>query len=346
MSCGHETEINTFDVNEPDWIKNFLSHEFKYKPGTCFMYNTAGTNMLCAALKRRTGENLFEYLTPRLFEPLGMENIECFRLPDGIEMGGAGSRLKTEDMARFILFVSRHGKWEGKQLLNAESFRNMASANQVSTISPANNADNPDWRCGYGFQFWRCVPEHVFRADGAFGQYGVVFEDERHRAHFAEFLLQSAGAADLRVGGVACRLSRTRRRCRESPMAHVLKKRLEKAEITPMLSFRNPWSEKEIEGKKFAFTEGSSGACRFHRRCVDCGPQGGVTKTLRFESAPKKQISFSSRITANLRRRLAFRVTSRALRSAAGTRALWVAGAVTSALSSKFAVRNPQAADE
>lgn len=66
MSCGHETEINTFDVNEPDWIKNFLSHEFKYKPGTCFMYNTAGTNMLCAALKRRTGENLFEYLTPRL----------------------------------------------------------------------------------------------------------------------------------------------------------------------------------------------------------------------------------------------------------------------------------------
>lgn len=43
MSCGHETEINTFDVNEPDWIKNFLSHEFKYKPGTCFMYNTAGT---------------------------------------------------------------------------------------------------------------------------------------------------------------------------------------------------------------------------------------------------------------------------------------------------------------
>ena len=28
------------------------------------------------------------------------------------------------------------------------------------------------------FQFWRCVPEHVFRADGAFGQYGVVFEDK------------------------------------------------------------------------------------------------------------------------------------------------------------------------
>ena len=224
MSCGHETEINTFDVNEPDWIKNFLSHEFKYKPGTCFMYNTAGTNMLCAALKRRTGEDLFEYLTPRLFEPLGIENIECFRLPDGIEMGGAGSRLKTEDMARFILFVSRHGKWEGKQLLNAEWF-DMASANQVSTISPANNADNPDWRCGYGFQFWRCVPEHVFRADGAFGQYGVVFEDKD-----TVLILQSSSSnqqEQLTCAWEALLPAITdEETLPESPMAHVLKKHL------------------------------------------------------------------------------------------------------------------------
>ena len=286
MSCGHETEINTFDVNEPDWIKNFFSHEFKYKPGTCFMYNTAGTNMLCAALKRRTGENLFEYLTPRLFEPLGMENIECFRLPDGIEMGGAGSRLKTEDMARFILFVSRHGKWEGKQLLNAEWF-DMASANQVSTISPANNADNPDWRCGYGFQFWRCVPEHVFRADGAFGQYGVVFEDKD-----TVLILQSSSSnqqEQLTCAWEALLPAITdEETLPESPMAHVLKKRLEKAEITPMLSSRNPWSEKEIEGKKFAFTEEVPGLVDFIGGVWIVAPQGGVTKTLRFEFAPEK----------------------------------------------------------
>ena len=79
------------------------------------MYNTAGTNMLRAALKRRTGENLFGVPSAASFEPLGMENIECFRLPDGIEMGGAGSRLKTEHGALYFVCF-RHGKWEGKQL--------------------------------------------------------------------------------------------------------------------------------------------------------------------------------------------------------------------------------------
>lgn len=175
-------------------------------------------------------------------------------------------------MARFILFVSRHGKWEGKQLLNAEWF-DMASANQVSTISPANNADNPDWRCGYGFQFWRCVPEHVFRADGAFGQYGVVFEDKD-----TVLILQSSSSnqqEQLTCAWEALLPAITdEETLPESPMAHVLKKRLEKAEITPMLSSRNPWSEKEIEGKKFAFTEEVPGLGRFHRRCVDCGPAG------------------------------------------------------------------------
>ena len=268
MSCGHETEINTFDVNEPDWIKNFLSHEFKYKPGTCFMYNTAGTNMLCAALKRRTGENLFEYLTPRLFEPLGIENIECFRLPDGIEMGGAGSRLKTEDMARFILFVSRHGKWEGKQLLNAEWF-DMASANQISTISPANNEDNPDWRCGYGFQFWRCVPEHVFRADGAFGQYGVVFEDKD-----TVLILQSSSSnqqEQLTCAWEALLPAITDEETQpERPLAHVLKKRL------------------DIAGKICAFREVVPGLVDFIVGVWSVAPKGCVKKTLRFEFAPEK----------------------------------------------------------
>lgn len=142
------------------------------------------------------------------------------------------------------MFVSRHGKWEGKQLLNAEWF-DMASANQISTISPANNADNPDWRCGYGFQFWRCVPEHVFRADGAFGQYGVVFEDKD-----TVLILQSSSSdqqEQLTCAWEALLPAITdEETLPESPMAHVLKKRLEKAEITPMLSSRNPWSEKRL----------------------------------------------------------------------------------------------------
>jgi len=288
MSCGHETEIRTFDVNEPDWVKAFLAHEFKYKPGTCFMYNTAGTNMLCAVLKRRTGQDLFEYLTPRLFTPLGISNVECFKLPDGIEMGGAGSRLKVEDMARFILFVSQKGVWDGEQLLKAEWFE-MASALQVPNVTPAYDSANPDWRCGYGFQFWRCVPENVYRADGAFGQYGIVFEDKD-----TVLILQSAAAnqqVQLTCAWEALLPAITdEESLPECPCAEVLKTRLENAEITPMLSMRNAGSEQKYGGKVYVPTEKMAGLADFIGGIWIVWPQGGETKSLRVEFAADKAL--------------------------------------------------------
>ena len=57
MSCGHETGLSWADRDpDPDWIRAFLHHEFKYEPGTTVMYNTACTNMLCAILGKKTGQ--------------------------------------------------------------------------------------------------------------------------------------------------------------------------------------------------------------------------------------------------------------------------------------------------
>lgn len=182
MGCGHDDEIPNLGVDSDNWIRCFLSHSFVHKPGTKFVYNTAGTNMLVAVLQRKTGKNLMEYLEPRLFAPLGMNGVSCFKLPDGTDIGGAGSRLTTENMARFTQFVANGGSWDGKQLLSSEWFQ-MASSKQID------NAPNwdPNWEAGYGFQFWRCTPKNTFRGDGAFGQFGVVCQDEE-----AVFVVQSA----------------------------------------------------------------------------------------------------------------------------------------------------------
>ena len=105
MGCGHETEINGLD---PDWIRHFLAHPFLHKPGTFYKYNTAGTNMLAAVLKRKTGQDVTEFLRPRLLESLGITEITCAHLPDedSVELGGGGMKLRTEDMAKFILNYS------------------------------------------------------------------------------------------------------------------------------------------------------------------------------------------------------------------------------------------------
>lgn len=170
MGCGHETEIDLFRESD-SWITDFLHHPFVHTPGTHFMYNTAGTNMLCAILQRKTGQNLTAFLEPRLFAPLGIAGAKCFTLANGIEAGGFGYKLKTEDMARFTEFVRCKGSWQGKQLLRADWFAR-ATAKQISNAG----GDLPDWSAGYGYQFWQCAPAGVFRGDGAFGQYGIVMQ--------------------------------------------------------------------------------------------------------------------------------------------------------------------------
>ena len=75
-------------------------------------------------------------------------------------------------MARFVQFVANQGQWEGRQLLKPEWFQ-QATSKQIENRGAGWGGD-PDWQQGYGFQFWRCEPEGVFRGDGAFGQYGVV----------------------------------------------------------------------------------------------------------------------------------------------------------------------------
>ena len=175
MSCGHETEI---DMESPDWIREFLQHPFLHEPGTFYKYNTAGTNMLAAVLKRKTGCDVTEFLKPRLLEPLGITSLTCSKCqgPEAVEMAGGGMRMTTEDMARFIYFVLNRGRWEGRQLLEEEWF-DLACTKQIETAGDS-EGHVKEWAYGYGFQCWMCRTPGSFRADGAFGQFGVVLPDK------------------------------------------------------------------------------------------------------------------------------------------------------------------------
>lgn len=245
MGCGHESEITWGSGGDTDWVKTFLHHPFVYEPGSHFLYNTAGTNMLCAILKRKTGLSLTEFLKPRLFEPLGMGEIKCVTLPDGTEMGGAGLSVNIEEMARFVQFVANKGSWEGKQLLNGEWF-DMATSKQIENAGAGWGGD-PDWQAGYCFQFWRCAPRGVFRGDGAYGQYGVVMTEQD-----AVLVIQSAS---MKLQAVLTAVwEKLPPQMQDGPLPedqrayHMLEKRLEKLELNPMLSIHNPGAEASLDG--------------------------------------------------------------------------------------------------
>ena len=117
MSAGMDPDP-TFKIvaNDSNWVKSFLKVPVVHKPGTKFLYNTLATYILSAMVQQATGEKVIDYLKPRLFEPLAIEGMDWEVDPHGINCGGWGLRLKTEDMAKFGLLFLQKGKWNGKQL--------------------------------------------------------------------------------------------------------------------------------------------------------------------------------------------------------------------------------------
>jgi len=114
---------------------------------------------------------VLDYLTPRLFEPLGIAPPRWDQSPDGVSLGGYGLYLRTEEIARFGQLLLQEGTWKNSQLVPVEWIQ-QATAMQVS------NGTNPssDWNQGYGFQFWRCR-HNAFRGDGKDGQFCVVLPE-------------------------------------------------------------------------------------------------------------------------------------------------------------------------
>ena len=170
MCTGHTEEIinGALGFNGPNWVRTFLAQPVADPPGSHFVYNTPATYMLSAILQKQTGVKLVDYLRPRLFEPLGIENPIWEEDPRGINVGGYGLQVRTEDIARFGQLYLQKGVWGGKRLVSAEW---VEAATSVQ-IQNAPNA-NPDWAQGYGYQFWRGRHDS-YRGDGAFGQYCVV----------------------------------------------------------------------------------------------------------------------------------------------------------------------------
>lgn len=178
MSTGHDTDSTPALRNsaETNWVKSFLAFPVEHEPGTFFVYNSGATYMLSAIIQKLTGENVLTYLTPRLFKPLNIVGADWEVDPNGINTGGWGLRLKTEDIAKFGQLLIRKGMWNGKRLL-AENWIKDATSFQVQSKGGSRKKEENDWLQGYGYQFWRCRHD-AFRGDGAYGQYCIVLPKE------------------------------------------------------------------------------------------------------------------------------------------------------------------------
>ncbi|QYR24117.1 beta-lactamase family protein [Paenibacillus sp. sptzw28] len=174
MGTGHneDTLSNLLQSEDGNWTKAFLHAPALHVPGTHFIYNSGASYMLSAILHKVTGQNLLEYLQPRLFEPLGINGATWETCPKGICFGGWGLSVTTEDIAKLGQLYLQKGVWNEQRLL-PEKWVDEATSKQISNGDGGAN----DWAQGYGYQFWLCR-HGVIRGDGAFGQFCIVMPEQ------------------------------------------------------------------------------------------------------------------------------------------------------------------------
>lgn len=139
-----------------------------HPPGSRWNYNTAETNLIGLVVERATDRTLADYLSRKVWQPLGMER-DAIWVTDitGQEIGGGGLVAALRDLARFGQFVLNDGMIDGRHVVPAGWFRDAGTQ----------QADFGSTTSAYGYQWW-IYPDGSFAGAGIFGQ-GLFIDRNR-----------------------------------------------------------------------------------------------------------------------------------------------------------------------
>lgn len=137
-------------------LRYALARPFKVDPGTDFNYNGGLTQVLAAVLVRATNMSLQEYARTKLFEPLGITDVEWVGDLAGMPAAASGLRLRARDLAKIGSLYVNGGKWNGKQVIPAK-WVDLSTRRQFR-FGPRTGADKGG-EFGYGYFWWySCYP--------------------------------------------------------------------------------------------------------------------------------------------------------------------------------------------
>lgn len=150
-----------------DWPD--LAQEFLARPsaGRVFHYSTASTYTAMRALAAVVGD-VRDWLLPRLFEPLGIEDPPWDRCPHGWIAGADGLHLSTAELARLGRLIRDDGVWDGERLVSSQWPAAMHADWSWHEAEPAYQR--------YALAGWG-GPGAAWRLHGAYGQLLIFLGD-------------------------------------------------------------------------------------------------------------------------------------------------------------------------
>ncbi len=164
--------IGVYNRNEGglyDFSRGFTAAR---KPGEAFNYASADTEILGALVARATGEPLSDYLSRRLWTPMGAEGEARWLLDApgsaGRELAAGGILSTLRDYGRFGLLFARGGKVGDRQVVPAAWVAEATRPNRPQVQYGKLRTGSP---FGYGYQWWLAPGgDGAFMAIGIYGQ--------------------------------------------------------------------------------------------------------------------------------------------------------------------------------
>ena len=167
--------VEDYDVDNPSDVIAMLYGDAKqdmaayvasmplaHEPGTFYSYSSGTTNVLSRIVADKVGygEKYNDYLTKKLFRPLGMNSAVATYDDKGVWVASSFVHATALDFAKFGLLYLRGGEWDGEQLISED----WASTAQI----PHSQDESGSY---YSWQWWVSGDKYgTYWANGYEGQ--------------------------------------------------------------------------------------------------------------------------------------------------------------------------------
>lgn len=147
----------------------------KEKPGTKFYYRSIDTHVLAMVIEAATGNSIQDYISEKLWKPLGIPEGKWVADTHGNAIGFWGLNIPARHFAKLGQLYLQNGKWKGQQII-PEEWVKMSTQPDPEKEFLQRGQIYGDW--GYQHQWW--LPKggyNDFSAIGIWGQFIYVSRD-------------------------------------------------------------------------------------------------------------------------------------------------------------------------
>jgi hypothetical protein len=161
------------------------SLEREKEPGTYHHYVSIDTQVLGMVLTRATEKSLTNYLSEKIWQPLGME-YKAYWLADDYDMELAlgGLNVTLRDYAKLGWLYLNLGQWKNaqgqtQQIVPKQWVVDSTTADAPHLVAGKNNPASTS-SSGYGYQWWLPLnADDEFAAQGIYNQYIYIDPDQK-----------------------------------------------------------------------------------------------------------------------------------------------------------------------